>query len=110
MNEYINLFFISAVPVTITWFLARRRNEADATTSELNNVEKAITVWRNLSEEMEHRFKVEIEALRKENCDLQQQVTIVMKENEELKSQMNALEGENRKLISQLRIFNKNNS
>ena len=109
MTEYINLLFISAVPATITWLLARRKNNADAKSGELDNVEKAITIWRNLTEAQEARFNNQIEELRKENCDLQHQVTIVMKENESLKSQMNALESENKKLISQLKIFNKNN-
>lgn len=110
MTEYLNFVMLSAIPATVTWLLARRKNNADAKSGELDNVSKAITVWRELSEGMEHRFKEEIDELRKENCELQQQVTIVMKENVELKEQMNALEGENKKLLSQLKIFNKNNS
>jgi len=110
MTEYLNFVILSAIPATVTWLLARRKNNADAKTSELNNVDKAIKIWRDLTEGMEDRFKYQIDELRKENCDLQQQVTIVMKENNELKEQMNALEGENKKLISQLKIFNKNNS
>lgn len=110
MTEYLNFVMLSAIPATVTWLLARKKNNADVKTSELNNVDKAIKIWRELSEGMESRFNREIEELRKENCDLQQQVTIVMKENNELKEQMNALEGENKKLISQLKIFNKNNS
>jgi len=110
MTEYLNFVMVSAIPATLTWLLARRKNNADAKNSELDNVEKAITIWRNLTEAQEARFNNQIEELRKENCDLQHQVTIVMKENNELKEQMNALEGENKKLISQLKIFNKNNS
>ncbi len=110
MTEYLNFLFYLSVPASVTWFLARRKNNADAKSSELDNVEKAIKVWRELSEGMERRFTHEIEELRKENCDLQQQVSLVMKENEELKLQMNGLESENKKLISQLKIFNKNNS
>lgn len=97
------------VTASTAWFFARRKNNADAKTSELDNVEKAITIWRKLSEDMDLRFKAEIEDLRKENCNLQNQVAQVMKENESLKSQMKSLEAENRKLISQLKIFNKNN-
>jgi len=110
MTEYLNLLFISTIPATVTWLLARRKNNADTKNSELDNVGKAITIWRELNEDMEERFNRQVEELRKENCNLQQRVTIVMKENEELKTQMNALEGENKKLISQLKIFNKNNS
>lgn len=110
MNETLSLIFISAVTGTITWYSARRKNNAQAENSELDNVGKAITIWRELSEDMEKRFKEQVDELKKENCTLQQRVTIVMKENEELKNQMNILEGENKKLISQLKIFNKNNS
>ena len=110
MTEYLNFVMLSAIPATVTWLLARRKNNADAKSGELDNVEKAITIWRSLTEAQEVRFNNQIEELRKENCDLQQQVSLVMKENVELKEQMNALEGENKKLINQLKIFNKNNS
>jgi predicted RNase H-like nuclease (RuvC/YqgF family) len=109
MTEAFNLLFISAITATVTWLSARRKNNAEAKTSELDNVGKAITIWRELSEDMEIRFREEIDKLKKDNCDLQHRVSLMMKENEELKSQMNALEVENRKLISQLKIFNKNN-
>ncbi|MFZ4705471.1 MAG: hypothetical protein ACOYMF_05630 [Bacteroidales bacterium] len=109
MNETLLLIFFSTVTGTVTWYSARRKNNADADHSELDNVSKAIKIWRELSEDMEKRFKEEVDELKKENCALQHQVTIVMKENEELKIQMNTLEGENRKLICQLKIFNKNN-
>jgi predicted RNase H-like nuclease (RuvC/YqgF family) len=102
MNDTLLLIIASAVTGIVTWLSARRKNELD-------NTSKAIKIWRELSEDMEKRFKEQIDELKKENCELQKLVSMVKKENEELKSQMNALEVENRKLISQLKIFNKNN-
>jgi len=110
MNETLSLIVVSAITGTITFWATRRKNNADAETSELDNVSKAIKIWRELSEDMEKRFKEEVDELKKENCNLQQRVSIVMKENEELKIQMKQLESENKKLINQLKIFNKNNS
>ena len=88
MNDTLLLIIASAVTGIVTWLSARRKNELD-------NTSKAIKIWRELSEDMEKRFKEQVDELKKEN--------------EELKSQMNTLEGENKKLISQLKIFNKNN-
>lgn len=92
-----------------TWFFARKKNSADATKSELDNVAEAIKIWRELTQDLEKKFKDDIASLRSENCDLQKQVRQVVQENESLKKQMGILEAENKKLIKQLKIFNENN-
>ena len=97
------------VTALAAWFFARRKNNADAKTSELDNVEKAIKIWRTLSQDMEFKFKADIDELRKENCDLVKRIEQVTKENESLKKQMKGLEIENKKLQEQLKIFNKKN-
>ncbi len=97
------------VTALAAWFFARRKNNAEAKTSELDNVEKAIKIWRTLSQDMELKFKADIDELRKENCDLVKRIEQVTRENESLKKQMKGLELENKKLQEQLKIFNKNN-
>ncbi len=109
MNENVLLILSSVVTSIVTWLLTRRKINAEAESSELDNVAKAVKVWRELNEELELRFNHEIDLLRRENCDLRNQVSEVMKKNEEMRAQMEALEIENRKLIEQLMIFNKNN-
>jgi hypothetical protein len=93
----------------VTWFFARRKMGAEATGAELKNSALICEMWKNLSEGMEKRFKVEIDELRKLNCDLENQVKAVVRENVALKERMKELEEENIKLIRQLKILNPNN-
>jgi septal ring factor EnvC (AmiA/AmiB activator) len=109
MDSTLAYLFAPIATAFAGWFFARKKNEADAHNSELDNVSKAIRIWRELNQDLEKKFKADIDSLRSENCELQKQVRQVVEENNSLKKQMILLEGENRKLISQLKIFNKNN-
>lgn len=99
--------FIAGPVVTgfVTWFYARRKMSAETTGEELNNSAKICEMWKNLSEGMEKRFKDEIDELRKQNCELENQVKAVVLENVLLKNRMRELEEENIKLIRQLKIL-----
>lgn len=93
----------------VAWFLARRKNSAEAQGTELDNIDKAATIWRNLSEQLESRLNCEIQSLRKDNGELKELVNKLSGENEELERKMKALASENKKLIEQLKIFNQRN-
>ena len=110
MNEALLLIIGPVAASFATWLFAMRKSAAEASSKELDNTAKIVLMWRELSEGMEKRFKEEIDQLRKDNCDLEQQVKNVVQENEALRRKMHLLEEENRKLISQLKIFNKKNS
>ena len=110
MNEALLLIIGPVAASFATWLFAMRKSAAEANSKELDNTAKIVLMWRELSEGMEKRFKKEIDQLRKDNCDLEQQVKNVVQENEALRKKMHLLEEENRKLISQLKIFNKKNS
>jgi len=97
---------ISAV---VTYLFARRKNTADAETSELDNVNKVATIWRTLATDLEERFTREIGELRKDNEQLKEQVEKMSGENVDLRRKMKLLDNENKKLIEQLTIFNENN-
>ena len=80
--------FSSFISALIAWFTTKNKNEAEiqrvraeADKIELDNVEKAITIWRRMAQD----FVPEIELLRKEIAGLR-------KENVELKSQIMKLE------------------
>jgi len=91
-----------------TWFFTRRKMAADAMGAELDNSAKICEMWRNLSEGMERRFKEEIDELKRQNCDLENQVKAVVQENIGLRNRMHELEEENIKLIRQIQILTPN--
>lgn len=109
MKETLILIIGSLVASFATWLFAMRRLTAEANGKELDNTAKIVRMWQELSEGMEKRFREEIEQLRKENCELEQQVKNVVQENESLRRKMRSLEDENKKLQNQLKIFNKQN-
>ncbi|KAF5060794.1 hypothetical protein SDC9_23461 [bioreactor metagenome] len=115
MNEFLLVSLPSAFTAIITWLLSRRKYKAETTTNELDNVEKAAKIWRELSEDLEKRLKDEIRELREENSTIQDRFNTVLQENKALKEQMSSLEkqlkearSENRKLLDELKKFNKN--
>ncbi len=109
MKETLILILTPIAASFATWLFAMRKLSAEANGKELDNTARIVRMWQELSEGMEKRFSEEIEQLRKENSELEQQVKNVVQENESLRRKMRSLEDENRKLISQLKIFNKQN-
>lgn len=107
MSEHAILIIGPILASVVTWLFTRRRMTAEASSKELDNTSKIIQMWREMSEGMELRFKIDIEDLKYENTKLQVQICDVVKENEKLLIKMHTLEEENKKLISQLKIFNK---
>lgn len=104
--------FITAVT---TWILSRRKYKAETKSDELENIDKAVKIWRELSEDLEQRLKAEIKELRQANTDIQTRFETVLAENEALKDQMSALEmqlkearSENQNLLQELMVFNNN--
>lgn len=115
MNEVLMVVVPGAVMSVLTWVLARRKNKAEATTNELDNVEKAIKIWRELSSDLELRLTKEIEDLRKENCTLKSEMKTMLKEYEAMQVQIATLEKqlkaarcENKKLIDEIKKYNNN--
>jgi len=122
MNEMLTMTLPGLLLSLITFFLTRRKYLAEVelahsgiTSSELDNVEKAAKIWRELSEELRVRLSKDIEDLRNENGVMKSQFLIVMEENQSLKSQMQALEKqlkearcENGILLKELKKFNAN--
>lgn len=86
------------------WFFARKKNAAEAKSVELENVASAVTIWREAAEELGKQLKlyndqlfeqraeneklsaeirelrVEIEALKKQNCRLVKELKELKKE------------------------------
>ena len=77
---------LTAVGVILTavigWLLGKRKASADARSTEMDSVDKAITIWRELAQD----FKTEVEELRSEVSQLRE-------ENNKLTKEVNRLIG-----------------
>lgn len=64
----------------VTWVFTRRKQTAEAEGSELDNVEKAVAIWRQTAEDL-HK---EINELRQQITDLRRQIDELQSENDRL--------------------------
>lgn len=71
----------------VTWVFARRKQKAEAEGSELDNVEKAVAIWRQTAEDL-HK---EINELRQQIADLKSQVNNLQTENYKLQREIEKL-------------------
>jgi uncharacterized protein (DUF3084 family) len=60
----------AAASSLVTYFFARRKNNAEAQSSELDNVQKAAAIWRELAEQL----NVKIDKLISENAVLKHEI------------------------------------
>lgn len=91
MVEVIYTIVPAIVTAVVGWFLARRKYRAEAKANELDNVDKAIKIWRELSTELEMRLKNEITALREENDMLKTKLRELKCENEKMHKELVSL-------------------
>lgn len=95
MNEHIDLSWLWATLTAagsslVTWIFTRRKQNAEVASNELENVEKAVAIWRQIASDLEGKFT----ALQSEVLELRKQVIKVEVENEKLKSQNSELQAE----------------
>lgn len=67
MPEVITFFSTAG----ITWIFARKKNAADVESVELDNVEKAVAIWRSLATDLRAEIsslKAEVEELRNQQA------------------------------------------
>ena len=67
MNEVVITAFVSVVTSLVTWFAARRKNLADVRNSELDNVDKAVKIYREMIEDLGTKYANAIDELKKAN-------------------------------------------
>ncbi len=122
MKDILISVFPPFVSALITFFLTRRKYMAEVKkagveveTNEIDNIEKAARIWRELSEDITARLKEDIDQLRRENKSTRERMNIITRENNALRAQMASLQKElratkieNEKLTEQLRQFNLN--
>lgn len=95
----------AAATQTLNWVFSRRKEakelakvEAEAHGSEIDNVEKAIKIWRGLADEM----KAQVVELKAQINFLSDEVVKLKIENTTLKQQVNQLVEENKQLMKKL--------
>ncbi len=76
------------VAAFLGWLFGYRKSQADATVSELDAVEKAVGIWRELATSL----RSDLEMLRAQCDHLDKTVINLKHENELLKHQVNQLE------------------
>lgn len=120
MKEILIASIPSIISAFITFFFTRRKYQAEVQkanvetdTNEIDNIEKAARIWRQLSEDITARLTSDINQLRTENQRTREKLNALTRENNALRSQMASLQKElrstkieNEKLTEQLRQFN----
>lgn len=69
--------FVGITSAGGAWFFARRKNNAEASRAELENVEKAITIWREQAEKLMTQvaaLEAKISQLEKDNENLHDEI------------------------------------
>ncbi len=101
MNEIITSTISAAITAFVTYIFTRRKYltevrkvDKEADSSEIDNVEKAIRIWRQLSEDIKVRLTKDIEELRQENMKTREKLNTLIRENHALRHQMSNLEKE----------------
>ncbi len=81
INEAIKIIGSLGGGGLIGWFFTRKKTNAEAKGSELENVEQAIKIWRETAEKLSAR----VDELSREVNDLRNDLTAVHRENKALK-------------------------
>lgn len=81
-----------AIAALIGWLVGRRKEQAEITTSELDQTSKAIEIWRQMAQEMSDKVKelsdkidvltAEVHSLKSENSNLKTKLGIIDESNE----------------------------
>lgn len=105
MVEQIMSFLAPILTLVVGWFLARRKNraeaknvEADAKANELENVETAIAIWRKVAEDLQEELKSrqisfdeKLDAISKQNDNLLKKLEVLDKEYNSLRKSYDGL-------------------
>lgn len=99
MNENVDLSWLwaslSAIGTGLAgWLFGRKKQNAEVKASELDNVEKAVAIWRGIASDLEGKFTAlqhQFTELQKSNIELQIEVRRLKETNAELQSEIEEL-------------------
>ncbi len=84
LNDLIGNTIVAACTAWITWWFSRKKQQSEIKASELDNVEKAIAIWRELAQDLGK--KVEDLSVRYEA--LSDEINLLRRENKTLKADL----------------------
>ncbi len=88
IQEAIIGLFATLFTAIITWGFARRKNEAETDTLEIDNIDKVATIWRELAESM----KLEVAGLRGAQKEILTKQRKLFEENIKMRAEIVRLE------------------
>lgn len=84
MNETIILLVSNVLTATASWFVSRKRQQADTDNAVLRNLELSVNLYRQIIEDL----KREIESLNVKVQELEGKIDRLHQENKMLKSKL----------------------
>lgn len=120
MKEMLTASLPALFTMVATYLFTRRKYKVEvkkasleADSTEIENLDRATKIWRELSEDVTKRLTSDIDQLREENRHTREKLNALTRENNALRAQMASLQKElvatkieNEKLMEQLRVFN----
>lgn len=85
MNVVIENIAVAGFTALTTWWFSRKKQNADVKITELDNVEKAIAIWRTMAEGLVAKF----DDLSQKYDELSKEVEALRRENKSLKASLN---------------------
>jgi predicted RNase H-like nuclease (RuvC/YqgF family) len=82
--ELVKIAITAALTGLITWLLTRRKHNAEIKVSEVNTIETATKIWRELAQELKKEvdeLRTIVDELKEENQKLKQEVYSLQKSN-----------------------------
>jgi regulator of replication initiation timing len=80
LNDILGQSLTGGIAALIGWLVGRRKEQAEITTTELDQTSKAIEIWRQMAQEMSDKVKdlsdkidiltAEVHSLKSENSNL----------------------------------------
>lgn len=95
IQGYLGEMVTGGVAALVTWFFSRRQQAAATEMLELDLTDRAITIWRNQSENLwgeVGRIRADMNELTRENEALKKEVHQLRKENDQLRRRLNKYE------------------
>jgi len=96
MDQLIDTLFVPALTTLAGafsgWFFGRRKQQAEAVQSEMQSVEKAIAIWREIAQDLKKELSeqtVQIEKLRDEVSTLRRDNARLLTELKSIKKRQN---------------------
>lgn len=87
MNEVLTVTVSSIITALIGWLIGRRKTQAETTSIEIDNVDKAVKIWQTIADEL----RKDLSQLLKENAEMKNEI-------KKLEIKVQSLMRENKKL------------